>query len=144
MHTRMLSAWAMPRNYKENNWGCEGKSQLEGSLHSERTWMRKLRISIVRSRYERAAGEDKSSWKWLSLCCGDFALWTLHCNARNRLLPKSVKLCLRQLTIWKILTSLHVSSAPIINTHYIAWLCKNLTVTVATYRGNGSGLRNMA
>jgi hypothetical protein len=46
-----FSTQFVPRSYKEENWS--NHRHLEGSRRSERTWARKQRIAIVRSRYQK-------------------------------------------------------------------------------------------
>jgi hypothetical protein len=86
----VLSARAVPRSYKEDNWGDQintlWKSEVmsQGQLvkgQLEESWkgaaiQRGLergswRISTVRSRYQGTAGEDTAGWKRRGVCCGD-------------------------------------------------------------------------
>jgi hypothetical protein len=76
----VLSAQAVPRSYKEDNWGNQVSSVRE-SVKKRVSWKKAAiqrgiqrgsrRISTVRSHYQGAVGEDTAVWKRLSVCRGD-------------------------------------------------------------------------
>jgi hypothetical protein len=81
-----LSAWALLRSFKEDNGGNQF-SFVQEAVKKRDSWKEaaiqrglehgSLRISIVRSRYRGAAGEDAAGWKNLAGTVVICELWRL-------------------------------------------------------------------
>jgi hypothetical protein len=66
----VLSMPAVPRSYKEENWGNLVNSVRESVKRGPE--LEKRRISTVRRRYQETTGEDTPGWTRRSGCYGDF------------------------------------------------------------------------